>query len=222
MHYDSIENAHGLKHDPFKALVVPRPIGWVTTVDANGICNLAPYSFFNAISDRPHYVMFSSAGVKDSARNAKATGAFTCSLATWDTRHEMNVSSAPIPPDQDEYPVAGLTAVASKFVAPPRVKESPAAFECRYWKTLELPDVDAAAETGHYVVIGQVVGIYIDDRYIQDGRVDTAAMQPIARLGYMDYAVVRADNRFQLNRPETSEDGQITSESAQAWDGTYR
>lgn len=222
MHYDSVKNAHGLKHDPFKALIVPRPIGWITSVDDKGICNLAPYSFFNAVGDRPHYVMFSSSGIKDSARNAEATGEFTCSLATWDTRNEMNVSSAPIPPDQDEYPIAGLTAVASKFVKPPRVKESPAAFECKYWKTLELPDVNKADQTGHYVVIGQVVGIYINDAYIRDGMVDTAAMQPIARMGYMDYAVVREDSRFTLNRPEMGDDGQVKSASATTWDGTYR
>ena len=130
MHYDSIENNHGLKHDPFKALVAPRPIGWISTVGRDGICNLAPYSFFNAVSDKPHYVMFSSSNLKDSARNIKETGEFTCSLATWETRFEMNVSSAPVPADVDEYPIAGLTAVKSRFVAPPRVKESPAAFDC--------------------------------------------------------------------------------------------
>ena len=189
MHYDSIENNHGLKHDPFKALVAPRPIGWISTVGRDGICNLAPYSFFNAVSDKPHYVMFSSSNLKDSARNIKETGEFTCSLATWDTRHEMSISSAPVPADVDEYPIAGLTAVKSRFVAPPRVKESPAAFECRHWRTIELPDVDAAQESGHYVTIGQVVAIYIDDAYIKDGRVDTGAMQPIARLGYMDVSV---------------------------------
>ena len=209
MHYDAIENAHGLKYDPFKALVAPRPIGWISSVSSAGICNLAPYSFFNAVSEKPHYVMFSSSNLKDSARNIRETGEFTCSLATWETRFEMNVSSAPVPADVDEYPIAGLTAVKSKLVAPPRVKQSPAAFECRHWRTIELPDVDAEAETGHYVTIGRVVAIYIDDNYIKDGRVDTAAMQPVARLGYMDYAVVRPDTVFSLNRPQVAADGSV-------------
>ena len=102
MHYDAIENKHGLRHDPFKALVTPRPIGWISSVSLDGICNLAPYSYFNAVSDRPHYVMFSSKNIKDSVRNIQATGEFTCSLSTWDPRDSMNVSSAPLPPGVDE------------------------------------------------------------------------------------------------------------------------
>jgi flavin reductase (DIM6/NTAB) family NADH-FMN oxidoreductase RutF len=222
MHYDSVENKHGLRHDPFKALVAPRPIGWVSTVSKDGVCNLAPYSFFNAISDRPHYVMFSSKDMKDSARNARETGEFTFSLATWDLREQMNISSAPLPPDADEFPIAGLTAVKSQYVSSPRVKESPAALECTYWKTIELPDVDPVAETGHYVVIGQVVGIHIDDRFVKDGLVDTGAMRPLARLGYMDYAVVTPENMFTLNRPKVDADGKLAKPSAEAWDGVYR
>jgi flavin reductase (DIM6/NTAB) family NADH-FMN oxidoreductase RutF len=95
--YDAIENKHGLKHDPFKALVVPRPIGWISTVSSCGICNLAPYSFFNAVGESPHYVAFGSAGLKDSLANIAATGEFVCSLATWDLRIEMNTTSAPVP-----------------------------------------------------------------------------------------------------------------------------
>ena len=222
MHYDSIENKHGLAHDPFKALIAPRPIGWITSVSSDGVCNLAPYSFFNAVSDRPHYVMFSSSNVKDSLRNVSQTGEFTCSMATWDTREGMNISSAPVPPDADEYPLAGLTAVASKFVKPPRVKESPAAFECRHWKTVELPDVEPGSERGHFIVIGEVVGIYIDDRYINDGMVDTGAMQPIARMGYMEYAVVKPDTVFDINRPVMNPDGTIAETQSGAWDGVYR
>jgi len=222
MHYDSVENRHGLKHDPFKALVAPRPIGWITTVSRDGVCNLAPYSFFNAVSDRPHYVMFSSSGFKDSVRNIHDSGEFTCSMATWDTRFEMNVSSAPVPPGVDEYPLSGLTAVASRFVAPPRVKEAPAALECRHWKTVELPDVEPGSDRGHYVVIGQVVGIYIDDAYVHDGIVDTAAMRPLARMGYMDYAVVTPQTRTVINRPQLDDDGNVAAPQAEAWDGTYR
>ncbi|MFT5176940.1 MAG: flavin reductase (DIM6/NTAB) family NADH-FMN oxidoreductase RutF [Gammaproteobacteria bacterium] len=222
MHYDAIENKHGLKHDPFKAIVNPRPIGWITTVSDDGICNLAPYSFFNAVADRPHYVMFSTNKVKDSLRNIRQNGEFTCSLSTWDTRFEMNVSSAAVPQGIDEYPLSGLTAVASRFVKPPRVKESPAALECKHWRTIELPDVDPATGNGHYVVFGQVVGIYINDDFIHDGMVDTAAMKPLARLGYMDYAVVSADNIFEINRPQLDEAGNIVNARPEGWDGQYR
>lgn len=222
MHYDSIENDHGLPHDPFKALVAPRPIGWVSTVSADGICNLAPYSFFNAIAARPNYVMFSSSGFKDSVRNVRETGEFTCSLATFDLRAEMNVSSAPVASDVDEFDVAGLSVAKSRFVQPPRVEASPAAFECKHWQTIELPDADADRGTGHYLVIGQVVGIYIDDRFIKDGRVDTGAMRPIARMGYMDYAVVTPETVFALNRPQVAEDGAVANPEPGNWDGVYR
>ncbi|MGI9333683.1 MAG: flavin reductase family protein [Gammaproteobacteria bacterium] len=222
MLYDAIENQHGLKHDPFKALVAPRPIGWIATVNLDGICNLAPYSYFNAVSDRPHYVMFSSQGFKDSVRNIHETGEFTCSLATWETRFEMNVTSAPVPADVDEFPISGLGAVASTFVKPPRVKEAPAALECRHWKTIELPDVEPGTDRGHYLVIGQVVGIYIDDRYVHDGVVDTGEMRPMARLGYMSYAVVTPETVVTINRPEMAPDGSIVDIRPEAWDGVYR
>ncbi|MEM8952449.1 MAG: flavin reductase family protein [Pseudomonadota bacterium] len=222
MHYDSIKNDHGLPHDPFKALVAPRPVGWISTVSSDGICNLAPYSFFNAIADRPHYVMFSSSSFKDSARNVQHSGEFTCSMATFDLRADMNLSSAPVPPDADEFAIAGLTAAKSRFVAPPRVKESPAAFECRHWRTIELPDADPEKGTGHYLVIGQVVGIYIDDRFLKEGMVDTSAMRPIARMGYMDYAVVTPETVFSLNRPRIDEDGKVSNPEPASWDGVYR
>ena len=222
MHYDAVENAHGLPHDPFKALVAPRPIGWITSIGASGVRNLAPYSFFNAVSDRPHYVMFSSKHVKDSVRNIRETGEFTCSLATWDTRFGMNVSSAPVASDVDEYEAAGLTPAPSRFVRPPRVAEAPAALECRHWRTVELPDVEPGSDQGHFMVIGQVVGIYIDDRFVHDGIVDTGAMRPLARCGYMDYAVVSAESMLTINRPQMSPDGEILSASATAWDGAYR
>jgi len=222
MHYDAIENRHGLKHDPFKALVAPRPIGWITTVSRDGVCNLAPYSYFNAVSDRPHYVVFSSKDVKDSVRNVHETGEFTCSLATWDTRFAMNVSSAPVPPDADEYPLAGLTAVASRFVKPPRVKEAPAALECRHWKTVELPDVEPGTGKGHFLVIGHVVGIYIDDAFVKDGIVDTPAMRPLARMGYMQYAVVTPETTTEINRPKMNDDGSIAEAVPAGWDGGYR
>jgi flavin reductase (DIM6/NTAB) family NADH-FMN oxidoreductase RutF len=203
--YETSDNKHGLKHDPFKALAVPRPIGWISTVDKNGVCNLAPYSFFNAIGEKPHYVMFSSAGPKDSLVNIAETGEFVCSLATLDLRYNMNMTSAAVPRGVDEFPIGDLTAVASRLVKPPRVKESPAAFECRHWKTIDLPPRTPGAPPSYSVVFGEVIGIYIDDTFINDGIVDTGAMRPIARLGYMDYAVVTPETVFTVQRPSAEE-----------------
>ncbi|MEM7404682.1 MAG: flavin reductase family protein [Pseudomonadota bacterium] len=222
MHYDSIANAHGLKHDPFKALIAPRPIGWIGSVSKDGVNNLAPYSFFNAVADRPHYVMFSSKDYKDSVRNIHETGEFTCSLCTWPTRDNMNLSSAPLSAETDEFAVSGLSATASKFVAPPRVAEAPAALECKHWKTIELPDVDAETGTGHYVVFGHVVGIYIDDAFVADGIVDTAGMRPMARMGYMQYSAVRPDTVIEINRPRMDAEGNIAESQPSSWDGQYR
>ena len=198
MFYDAVANTHGLKFDPFKALVAPRPIGWISTIGKTGVVNLAPYSFFNAVSTDPHFLMFASGGRKDSQRNAEETGEFVCSLATYELREAMNLTSAPVGPEVDEMQLAGLTGAPSRFVAPPRVKESPVAFECRYWRTIDLPGKDGAPGT-HSIVLGQVVGVHIDDAAIVDGIVDVTRLKPIARLGYGDYAVV--DEVFSLNRP---------------------
>lgn len=221
MFYDALENKHGLKHDPFKALVVPRPIGWISTISNEGVCNIAPYSFFNAMGDRPGYVVFGSAGHKDSLRNIEQTGEFVCSLASYDLREHMNTTSAAVPYGVDEFPLAGLTAARCNMVKPPRVKESPAAFECRHWKTIELPPV-APQKGGYHMVVGVVVGIHIDDTYIKDGIVNTGAMKPLARLGYMEYAVVTPETIFSMNRPEVDAEGKIASPQAKAWDGVYR
>lgn len=213
MHYDAIENRHGLPHDPLKALVAPRPIGWISTVSKAGICNLAPYSFFNAVGEKPGYVVFGSAGIKDSLKNIAETGEFVCSLATWDLRTHMNMSSASVPYGVDEFPLAGLTAIQSHFVKPPRVKESPVALECRHFQTIALPGAGRYTQS-YNLVIGQIVGVYIDDRYLRDGIVDTPAMKPIARLGYMDYAVVGAENTFTLTRPDVDASGHVIPGSA--------
>ena len=198
MFYETRDNKHGLRHDPFKALAVPRPIGWISSLDKNGVCNLAPYSFFNAIGERPHYVMFSSAGAKDSLLNIAETGEFVCSLATYDLREAMSKTSAAVGPEVDEMRLAGLTPAPSRLVAPPRVAESPVAFECRYWRTIELPGRNGAA-SGHAIVLGQVVGVHIADAAIVDGKVDVTRLKPLARLGYGDYAVI--DEVFTLPRP---------------------
>jgi flavin reductase (DIM6/NTAB) family NADH-FMN oxidoreductase RutF len=198
MFYDAVANIHGLRWDPFTALVAPRPIGWISTLGKNGVVNLAPYSFFNAVSTDPHFVMFSSGGRKDSQRNAEETGEFVCSLATYDLRDAMNRTSQHVGPEVDEMTLAGLTPAPSKLVAPPRVAESPVAFECRYWRTIDLPGPDGKPGT-HAIVLGQVVGIHIDDAVIVEGRVDVTKLKPIARLGYGDYAVI--DEVFELTRP---------------------
>jgi flavin reductase (DIM6/NTAB) family NADH-FMN oxidoreductase RutF len=203
--YETAGNKHGLKHDPFKALVVPRPIGWISTISKAGICNIAPYSFFNAVGEKPTYVMFSSAGPKDSLLNIEETGEFVCSLATWDLRYNMNITSAAVPRGVDEFPIGDLTAAASHLVKPPRVKESPAAFECVHWKTIDLPPAVPGGKSGNSVVFGKVVGVYIEDSFVKDGMVDTGAMRPVARLGYMDYAVVTPETVFTINRPTPEE-----------------
>lgn len=149
MFYDAVANTHGLAIDPFKALVAPRPIGWISTLGKNGVVNLAPYSFFNAVSEDPHFVMFGSGGRKDSQRNAEETGEFVCSLATYELREAMNRTSAPVAPDVDEMKLVGLTPAPSRLVAPPRVKESPVAFECRYWRTIDLPGRNGNPGTSH-------------------------------------------------------------------------
>jgi flavin reductase (DIM6/NTAB) family NADH-FMN oxidoreductase RutF len=204
--YETAGNKHGLRHDPFKAVLVPRPIGWISTISKSGICNIAPYSFFNAVGERPTYVMFASAGPKDSLTNIEETGEFVCSLATWDLRFGMNMTSAPVPRGVDEFPIGDLTAAASRLVKPPRVKESPAAFECVHWQTLPLPPAEPGGQSNYSMVLGKVVGVYIDDRFIKDGMVDTGAMRPVARLGYMDYAVVTPETVFSISRP-TAEEG---------------
>jgi flavin reductase (DIM6/NTAB) family NADH-FMN oxidoreductase RutF len=222
MHYDARKRDHGLPHDPFKALVAPRPIGWVGTVDAQGRANLAPYSFFNAVSDRPPMLVFSSGGRKDTLRNVEATGEFTCSLATEATRDAMNMSSAAVAPGVDEFELAGLGKAASRFVRPPRVAGAPAAFECRLWKTLDLPAPEGRSGAAYTLVFGEVVGVYIDDAYIRDGLVLTAQMRPIARMGYMEYTTVTPESVFTLNRPLASADGLSAQLEPGPWDGVYR
>lgn len=190
---------HGLPHDPFKAIVAPRPIGWISTLDAEGRVNLAPYSYFNAVASRPPMVMFASEGLKHTAANAAATGEFVANLATEELRHAMNLTSASLPAGEDEMRHAGLTPAPSRLVKPPRVAESPAALECKVVSVTELADIEGR-KIGRYVVIGQVVGVHIDPTVIEDGHFDTAKARALARCGYRDYAVVAST--FQLARPD--------------------
>ena len=224
MHYATSDRkahlAHGLQPDPFKAIVVPRPIGWITTVSPSGVVNLAPYSYFNAVSDAPPMVMFASTGRKDSLRNIEATGEFTCSMATRALVDAMNLSSATVADDVSEFALTGLAAAPSLVVAPPRVAESPAALECRLWQVLPLPSPPGSA--GTFVVFGEVVAVYLDDRYVVDGRLDVPAMRPVARMGYMDYDIVTPETTFALTRPQVAADKRSASVAATPWDGTYR
>lgn len=198
MFYNAVKNDHGLPFDPFKALVAPRPVGWITSISAQGEVNLAPYSYFNAISNRPNMVMFSSEGRKDSVAFIEETREFVCNLASWDLRDAMNVTAAPLARGVDEMARAGLAPAPSRVVKPPRVAASPWALECKLLQVVRLDDLDGR-RTDRHVVIGQVVGVHIDDRFIVNGRIDTAAMKPIARCGYDEYAVV--EGVFTMARP---------------------
>lgn len=187
-----------LPHDPFKAIVAPRPIGWITSISAKDEVNLAPYSYFNGVNSRPNLVMFASEGRKDSVRNIAETGEFVCNLATWDLRAAMNLTSAPLPHGINEMERAGLAPAPSRLVKPPRVAAAPCALECKLIKIVAMETFDGQPLDCH-VVFGQVVGVHIDDRFIVDGRLDTAAMKPIARCGYDQYAVV--ESLFSMTRP---------------------
>jgi flavin reductase (DIM6/NTAB) family NADH-FMN oxidoreductase RutF len=201
MFYDARKpGSHGLPHDPFKAIVAPRPIGWITSVSAAGEVNLAPYSWFNGVSSAPPTVMFASELRKDTLTFVEETKEFVCNFATFELREAVNLSSAPFPRGVNEMDKCGLAAAPSRFVRPPRVAASPCALECRWLKTVSLADVEGH-ETDRHVVFGQVIGVYIDERYIRDGLLDTAALQPIARAGYNDYFAVAPDRRFTMKRP---------------------
>lgn len=189
-----------LPYDPFKAIVAPRPIGWITSMSLRGEVNLAPYSFFNGINSRPNLVMFGSEGFKDSVAFIEETREFVCSLATWDLRNEMNATAAPMARGISEMERAGLAPAPCRIVKPPRVAASPCALECKLINIVAMQTYDGQPVDCH-VVFGQVVGVHIDDRYVVDGLLDTAAMKPIARCGYDQYAVV--DSVFSMVRPET-------------------
>ncbi|MBT5299416.1 MAG: flavin reductase family protein [Rhodospirillaceae bacterium] len=194
---------HGLKFNPLKALISPRPIGWISTVSTDGVENLAPYSFFNGVSDSPPMVMFcpfgthAEGGDKDSLKNVHETGEFVCNMADWNLREEMNVSASSTARSVDEFDLAGLERAPSELVKPSRVKDSPAHFECRHVQTVTLPSTKPGGVNS--LVIGEVIGIHIDERIIEDGLIDMAAYRPIARLGYFDYTVV--DEVFTMPRP---------------------
>jgi flavin reductase (DIM6/NTAB) family NADH-FMN oxidoreductase RutF len=195
--------AAGFEHSPWYALVGPRPIGWISTLSKDGVPNLAPFSFFNAISARPPMVMYcangahAEGGAKDSQRNARDTGEFVHNMAVWDLRWQMNDSSATAPRAIDEFDVAKLTKAPSRLVKPARVAESPVSLECKVIQVVDLPS--AGPEHSNAMVIGKVVAVHIRDDVVVDGRVDVTRLRPIARFGYADYTVV--DSVFEMKRP---------------------
>ena len=189
-----------LRHDPFKAIIAPRPIGWISTVSAAGMANLAPYSFFNAIAGSPPIIAFASESRKHTVANAEATGEFVWNMATFALRHAMNASAAILPEGESEFVAAGLDTAPCRHVRPPRVAASPAALECRVIEVMPIRDLDGNA-ADRWLVTGQVVGVHLDPDAVRDGQFDLARVQALARCGYQgDYAVV--DRLIQLDRPE--------------------
>lgn len=206
MYYEPGVTPHGLPHDPFKSCVVPRPIGWISTVDAQGRHNLAPYSQFQNVTFNPPIVMFSAnqdtgGNRKDSVRNAEQTGEFVWNMATYDLRDAVNISAEELPHCVDEFERAGLEKAPSRIVKPMRVARSPIQFECVYLNTLRFPGVPPMGTAD--VVFGRVVAVHIADEVIDaNGLVDVLKIQPLARMGYFDYTFV--DNKFQMVIPGNS------------------
>lgn len=197
------KNGHGLPHNPSKAIVSPRPIGWISTIDGKGQVNLAPYSFFNMLSDDPFLVWFSSDGAKDSATNAEQTGEFVANLATGNLAEQIVATSVDAPHGVDEFGYAGLTHASCRLVKPPRVAEAAAALECKVTEVLR-PRGLGGRGGGNIVVIGEVVGVHIDDAMLTNGMFDVVKAGNLARLGYLDYSTV--DSVFPLRRPRWTKD----------------
>lgn len=201
IHFYEPGQGHGLPHDPFNAIVGPRPIGWIASRNGAGGLNLAPYSFFNAFNYHPPLIGFSSIGRKDTLRNIEETGEFVWNLATRPLAEAMNTSCVAAPADVDEFALAGLTPAASRVVGVPRVAESPVAFECRRTQIIELQGIDGNG-VGSWLVLGEVVGVHIARHLLKDGVYDTAAAAPILRGGGpADYFEITAGSLFQMRRP---------------------
>ena len=205
MFYNPLTSHHGLPHDPFKGLVVPRPIAWITSLSSAGILNVAPYSHYNIVSSNPPAIMFapdsnnSPDKRKDSHRNIEDTGEFVVNIVTAENCQKMNLTSAEFGPDVSEATVAGLSTLPSTNVKVPRLADSPIHLECRHVISLGLPN-HGGRTNRQSIVIGQVVGIHIDERVMTDGLVDIGKLKPVSRLGYMEYAVV--ERTFTMPRPK--------------------
>ena len=206
MFYDTARRDHGMTQDPLTALIVPRPIGWISTLDGQGRVNLAPYSFYNAVSASPPMVYFSTTGTygdnptKHSRRNAEETGEFVVNMVSAVLAKQMNITTSMVDYGVDEMKLAGLTPAPSRYVKPPRVAESPIALECKYWKTIEMPIEEGREKQQATVVFGRVVGIHVDDSIVKNGRIDTLAFKPVARLGYSEYTTT--ENVWRMPRPD--------------------
>lgn len=201
MHFYEPRLGHRLAHDPFNAIVGPRPIGWISTRSAKGALNLAPYSFFNAFNYTPPIIGFSSVGLKDSVRNIQETGEFVWNLVTRPLAEAMNQTSASVPPEVNEFELAGLTPVPGQVVAAPRVQSSPVAFECRSTQILQLQGVDGVP-VPTWLVLGEVVGVHIDPALLVDGIYATGQAHPVMRGGGpADYFSVGPEQLFRMRRP---------------------
>ena len=201
-HFYEPRLGHRLPHDPFNSIVGPRPIGWISSIDAQGRLNLAPYSFFNAFNYTPPIVGFASIGAKDTLHNVRATGEFAWNLATRPLAEAMNASCASVPPEVNEFELAGLTPVASTLIGVPRVAESPVSFECRVTQIIQLQGADGG-QVDTWLTLGEVVGIHIDPALLKEGVYDTAAAQPILRAGGpADYFSIGPDQLFRMRRPK--------------------
>ena len=202
LHFYEPKNGHGLRHDPFNAIVAPRPIGWISSRDARGNVNLAPYSFFNGFCYHPPIIGFSSTSQKDSVANVRDTGEFVWNLATMDLAQQMNATAAHVARDINEFNIAGLTAVPGTLVNVPRVAESPVAFECKLSQIIQLQGADGEMAQA-WLTLGEVVAVHIDKAFIKDGVYQTALARPIARAGRRgDYFEVRPEAMFEMVRPD--------------------
>ena len=201
MHFYEPRHGHGLTHDPFNAIVGPRPIGWISSCSANGVNNLAPYSFFNAFNYTPPIIGFASIGYKDTLRNIEETGEFVWNLVTRPLAQAMNQSCANVPPEVSEFELAGLTPLASRLIAVPRVLESPVSFECRRTQIVQLQTL-AGDNVPTWLVLGEVVAVHINRQLIQDGIYDTANADHILRGGGpADYFTLGPAQLFKMARP---------------------
>lgn len=198
MFYEPKKGNHNLPHDPFKGLIAPRPIGWIGSYGEGGIANLAPYSFFNTVSAKPPILCFSSDGYKDSVRNIDATGAFSFNLVSSDLKDDMNKTAAGVEAHVDEFDLAGLEKQPCHLIKASMVAKSPVKMECVHLETKQLENM-SGEKINNFLVLGEVIGIHIDDSVIQDGLVKPQLLKPLARMGYMDYVI--GDVPFSLKRP---------------------
>ena len=202
VHFYEPQKGHQLAHDPFKSIIAPRPIGWISSRSAQGVDNLAPYSFFNAFSDSPPIIGFSSAGWKDSVANIQETGEFCWNMTSKSLVEKMNLSCAPIPASESEFAFSGLTAVESRLVNVPRVAEAPVSFECKLTQLIQLNNAQQQA-IPFWLVLGEVVGVHIDTDFLEEGVFQTVKAAPVMRAGGpATYFGISAETQFELFRPE--------------------